>query len=314
MSVDMSDDDWDRELIGVLKSFTEPGNDAYVPETNLIQEGEDIFTPDDVNHMSLVAADFSQIEARCLAWLAGDKEKLDVFARHEDVYVYAAKKIGSDNRQYGKVCELGLGFGMGWEKFIDTAKLLAGLQLGETEAQMIVSAWRATNEPITRLWVDYQSAFRTLVDATPGKSIEAGSVRFERGKDAMGILLPCGKRRLIYRNPRLMEDDTGRKQVVYDGIHQFTKHWGPVKTYGGKLAENITQAMARDVMGYAMLALDRERIDLRLTVHDEIVALALDENAKGVLNTMLRVMRTPPAWAPDLPVWAEGWVSKRYRK
>jgi DNA polymerase len=141
-----------------------------------------------------------------------------------------------------------------------------------------------------------------------------GLVMFERGNDAVGILLPSGKRRLIYRNPRWEKNAEGRSCMTYDGLDQYTKRWGAVKTYGGKLAENVTQAVARDIMAYAMLALDAKGLDLRLTVHDEIIAVVLDWEATPMLNVMLDVMNHPPAWALDLPIAATGWTGRRYKK
>lgn len=268
-----------------------------------------------------VACDYSQIEARVLAWLAGQQDILDVFARGDDVYVYTANKIGSTNRQLGKVCVLGLGFGMGWMKFIATAKLMGGLDLEEQFAQDTVREWRLANAEIVRMWYKLDDTFRAAI-AAPGGSrlaVPGTPLVIERGKDAIGIFLPSKKRRLIYRNPRLMPNPESfhetKTDIVYDGVQQMSKRWGPIKTYGGKLAENVTQAVARDVMASGLLEMDeRLKLDLRMTVHDEVIAVCDEPEADAVLRKMLGVMRTAPPWAQGLPVHAEGWAGRRYRK
>ena len=270
------------------------------------------------NDNEFICVDFSQIEARVLAWLAGQNDILDVFRSGKDVYVYTAAKIGSTNRQLGKVCVLGLGFGMGPDKFVQTALLMGGLTLTSEFALQTVRDWREANAKIVGFWYALDDAFRQAIKAPVGSKFPVGKIVIERGRDAIGILLPSRSRRLIYRNPRLVPNPQSfhpsKTEIVYDGVSQYTKLWGPVKTYGGKLAENITQAVARDVMAAALLILDQMGIDLRLTVHDEIIAVALARAAAKVLASVLQVMRTPPPWALDLPVGAEGWHGKRYRK
>lgn len=263
----------------------------------------------------LVCADFAQIEARVLPWLAGQKDILEVFRSGQDVYVYTANKIGSKDRQLGKVCVLGLGFGMGPDKFIDTAATY-GLKLDALFAEQTVCAWREANDKIVSFWWDLDRAFRQAIKSPVGTRIRVGEfITIERGKKAVFIKLPSGGR-LTYRNARIEPDTSSRtgESIVFDGVQQLSKKWGPVRTYGGKLAENITQAVARDVMAAALLKLDAMGFDLRLTVHDEIIAVADAAAGEAVKELMLKVMRTPPAWAPGLPVGAEGWVGPRYKK
>lgn len=272
---------------------------------------------------SFACADFSQIESRVIAWLAGQNDILDVFRRSDadkkapDVYVYTAGKIGSTNRQLGKVCVLGLGFGMGPDKFIATAKIMGGLMLDLVFAVDTVKAWRAANDKIVKFWYDLDDAFRKCIAAPFGSRITVGHVTLVRGKTAIGIELPGKKRQLIYRNPRLEPDNANKlhgTSIVYDGVNQYTKQWGSVRTYGGKLAENITQAVARDMMAMCLLVLDTMGIDLRLTVHDEIIAVCKTNVAPQTLETILKVMRTPPPWALGFPLNAAGWHGRRYRK
>jgi DNA polymerase len=261
----------------------------------------------------LVCADFAQIEARVIAWLAGQQDILDVFASGEDVYVYTAQGIGSSSRTLGKVCVLGLGFGMGAPKFQATAATY-GLALDAEFAESTVYAWRDKNRRIVSFWYDLDRAMRECIEAPFGTRTRAGRIVFIRGNDGVGMQLPSG-RLLIYRNARIEYDPyTGRDAITFDGISQTTKQWGAIRTYGGKLAENCTQAVARDVMADAMLALDARGQNLLLSVHDELIGEAPKADAQRTLGEMLAVMRTAPTWAPGLPVGAEGWIGPRYRK
>lgn len=265
------------------------------------------------NHL-LFAADLSQIEARVIAWLAGQEDVLDVFRRGEDIYVYAANKVGSNDRQYGKVQVLALGFGMGPPKFQTTAATY-GIKLSAREAEDGVRAWRENNPNIVQFWWDCGDA---AMEIAKGEArVDVGRVCFQRVKKHMLIRLPSG-RHLVYRNIRV-EEDNGRPSVVYDGVNQYTKKWGACRTYGGKIVENITQAVARDVMRDAMLNFDElaKQQDLGrliLSVHDEVIGEVGYARADAALQTMLNVMRETPLWAPGLPVNAEGWVGPRYRK
>jgi DNA polymerase len=270
--------------------------------------------------MVFVCCDYSQIEARVLAWLAGQEDILQVFRDGKDVYVHTAQKIGSTNRQLGKVCVLGLGFGMGWRKFVTTAKMMGGLDLAQDFAEGTVRSWRQANPKIVAMWYRLDDAFRDAIVYPVGTrfTVRDTPLIMERGTDAIGIFLPSRKRRLIYRNPRLVPNpesfhETGT-DIHYDGIQQMSKKWGAIKTYGGKLAENVTQAVARDVMAAGLLEMDALGLDLRMTVHDEVIAVCDADRADVVLNMMLGVMRAAPPWAAGLPVWAEGWTGARYKK
>jgi DNA polymerase len=263
----------------------------------------------------LVVPDFSQIEARVLATLAGQQDVLEVFARNEeDIYSYDARMLGSSNRQLGKVTRLGLGYQMGPERFVATAATY-GVNLDIGAAIDIVVDWRRTNSNITSFWFALDDALRALIDAPPLTQYAVGAIRLgkNRGGTAILVYLPSG-RLLIYRNLHLVPSDRDKPAMVYTGVSQATKRWGLIKLYGGKLAENITQAVARDVMRDAMLVAAENGFDLRLTVHDELIALAADDAAPEVFERLLEIMRKPPTWLPTLPVWASGYISQRYRK
>lgn len=282
----------------------------------------------------LVVFDFSQIEARVLAWLAGQQDILDEFASGRDVYVYTQNKIGLPTRDAGKVVVLGLGFGTGWKKFIELAKGY-GLILTALESQQIVQGWRDANQFITGFWRELDSAakqaIRMAMNGSPIgiacrrgiRSITVAVKAIGRTPTLMTIKLPSG-RHLYYRNPRLETNTDGYDEIVFDGVDQTTKKWVPIRTWGAKLAENITQAVARDIMAAAA-----ERVgkgfsvgatvtlgtgitpELVLSVHDELIW----EADPGIdVDAMKHVIEAVPAWAIDLPIACEGGIMQRYGK
>lgn len=257
----------------------------------------------------LVVADLAQIEARVVAWLAGQKDILDVFASGADVYTYTAKQQGSSSRQFGKVLVLACGFGMGPEKFQATAATY-GITLDIVQAINAVFDWRQNNPAIVQYWWDIGCA---AMEVARGYGVCVGPVTLRRSRRAMRITLPSG-RDLIYHHIGLEDDSKGRPNIVFMGVDPKTKQWSKQRTYGGKLVENITQAMARDVMAHAMITLDECGVPLVGTVHDELLAEPYEANAKLALRLMLDTLRSTPGWAPGLPLAAEGWIGSRYRK
>jgi DNA polymerase len=268
-------------------------------------------------------ADFSQIEARVVAWLAGQTDILQVFASGKDVYIYTAAKVkgvpestidkDSPLRQLGKVLVLACGFGMSGPKFKDTAETY-GVMLTSTEAIDAVKLWRNANSKIVDFWWACDRAAKTVL-AQPNQVIDVGPVRFGMWGPHMVIRLPSG-RPLVYRNAMLQpsKDRPGTDEITYMGINQYTRQWTRLRTYGGKLVENITQAVARDVMRDAMLECDRRNIPVRLTVHDELITEPLASAADATLTDVLAIMHWPPKWAAGLPVAGDGWVGDRYKK
>ena len=262
---------------------------------------------------TFAVCDFSAIEARVVAWLAGQKDILDVFASGEDVYVFTANRIGSDDRQLGKVAVLGLGFGMGPMKFVDAAKVY-GITLTEERAREVVDAWRKANSKIVKFWYALESAARAAIERDEETEVGKVRVRMARGKLAgsMLIILPSG-RHLVYRAARL-EFNEGRSQITYDGINQFTRNWEPVRTYSGKLAENVTQAVARCLLADAMLRMDKRGMNIVASIHDEVVCEVPEAQGELAYKSMRTIMADGPAWAKGLPLGGAGWVGKRYGK
>lgn len=281
---------------------------------------------------TLVVADFAQIEARVLPWLAGETKVLDVFRGGGDVYVQAAagiygrafppghkfekKDVPGDERQVGKVAILALGFGGGKGAF-QTMAAAYGVDVPEERAEEIKRRWRDDNPAIVNFWWQLDTAARNAI-LTPGQTFTAGAgdkIKATMWQGHLVLTLPSG-RALVYRDAKLEPhaDRPGTTEVTYMGVNQYTNKWERARTYGGKLAENVTQATARDCMRDVMLEAEAAGIAVLLTVHDELITEAPDHAGPAHLHALTQIMSTPPAWALDLPVGADGWHGHRYRK
>jgi DNA polymerase len=263
---------------------------------------------------TFAVCDFSAIEARVVAWLAGQQDILDVFASGEDVYVYTAAKIGSEDRQLGKVSVLGLGFGMGAAKFVDAAKTYK-IDLTPERAQEVVSAWRKSNSKIVGFWYELDKAARDAIEKNKETQVGKITVRMAKNKltGSMVVVLPSG-RYLIYRNARLEYDGEGKQSITYDGTNQYTRKWEAIRTYGGKLAENVTQAVARCLLADAMLHMDKAGLPIVASIHDEVVCEVPEADGQQSYQQMKGIMGGGPLWADGLPLGGAGWVGRRYGK
>jgi DNA polymerase len=277
----------------------------------------------DAGH-AFAVADFSAIEARVVAWLAGQDNVLNVFRAGADIYALTARAIGSDNRTLGKVLVLACGFGMGPKRFRSTAATY-GIDLTEEQAKDNVYAWRELNRATRSLWYTVDDVVRTIIsERVTDRYLSAGThLAFRMGKDGSRlhnclIMRLPSNRPIIYRNASidtlLDEDGFDLEDVIrYDGL-DFTKKWSRIRTWGGKLVENATQATARDLLADAMLKLDDGSDDLAVTIHDELIAEPPLDRAQDRLTQMLTAMGAAPDWARDLPLKAEGAVMMRYGK
>ena len=261
-----------------------------------------------------VTADFNAIEAVVLAWLAKDEPLLDVFRdASKDIYIHTANSVGSSNRKFGKVLRLGLGYGMGHVKFLDTAAK-NGITLTLAQAKDAVDAFRLANPKIVSLWHGVEATAKQAI-MRPDDEFTYRKLRLRmaspKGRLAGSLLmeLPSG-RNLVYRNVRL---EAGR--IVFWGVHQITKQWTELDTYGGKLVENGTQAVARDLLADAIVNLDYVYPEaLCTTIHDEVVAVTTDDQAPFLLTLMTDAMSVAPVWGQGLPLKAVGAITKRYGK
>ena len=311
--------DYARSLVkrGDLEEFT----DNYSNPTHVLSElirTAFIAAPGHTFHV----CDFSAIEARVIAWLAGENWVLDVFKNGGDIYCSTASKMfgvpvekhgqNAELRQKGKIAVLALGYGGG----VSALEAMGGARLGlsEDEEKEIVQLWRKSNQNITQLW-------QTL-EAAAIKAIETGeSVRVNRGIEVgrqwgmLTITLPSG-RTLCY--PRVsigIERNDGwrgdHEIIEYEGTNQTTKKWGKIRTYGGKLTENVVQAIARDILGVVILRAREAGLPVVFHIHDEIVV----EAAPGqTLESVEALFSKPIDWCRDLPLKGAGYTTPYYLK
>lgn len=264
-----------------------------------------------------IVADFSAIEARVLAWLARETWRLDVFNSHGKIYEASAAQMfkvplesvtkGSDLRQKGKVSELALGYQGGPDALVRMGALTMGID--EEELPRLVKMWRNANPGIVKYWRQVNDA---AVDAvrTGGRFSVYPGIKFFTGNDVLFVELPSG-RRLSYFRPRIVEGKFG-PALMYWGMNQVTKQWQAIDTYGGKLVENITQAIARDCLAEALIALDDKGYRVVMHVHDEVVIEA--PAGSGSLQEVNDIMGRPLPWAKGLPLTADSYETKYYRK
>lgn len=270
-----------------------------------------------------IGCDFSAIEARVLAWLANQKDVIEVFATHGKIYELAASKIFNvpldqvtkEQRTIGKVAVLALGYQGGVGAFQSMAPVY-GIKISDDKAEAIKNMWRENNPNIVRYWYRLEEAACKAV-LYPGDGFTCGpigrQVTFKTKGSFLWCLLPS-KRVLCYPYPKLEEFDTpwgdSKKGLTYKTI--VTNKWCKTKTYGGKLCENITQAVARDILRDAMFRLENEGYPIVMHVHDETVTEV--PKGFGSVKEVERIMSIVPEWARGLPIGAEGWRGERFRK
>lgn len=266
-----------------------------------------------------VVSDFSAIEARVVAWLAGEEWVLQAFRKGEDIYCETASmmykvpvvKHGENGhlRAKGKVAVLACSYqgGVGAMKAMDREG-----KIPEEELQSVVDAWRNANPKIVKLWYDYERAAKIAI-------LEHRTVRRPHGVEFgfhhgnLFIKLPGG-RKLCYWDARVKENPkTGRDSIVYMGVNQETKQWGEAETYGGKLVENVTQAVARDCLADAMVRVSLSGGQIVMHVHDEMIVDMPNED-KDAPDKITEIMGVAPEWAEGLPLRGETYETEFYRK
>ena len=260
-----------------------------------------------------IVADFSAIEARVIAWLAGEQWRLDVFRNGGDIYCASASQmfhvpvekhgVNGHLRQKGKIAELALGYGGS----VGALKAMGALEMGipEEELKPLVEAWRSANPHITQLWWDVDKAVKTTV--AKKIPVEAHGIRFVYESGFMFICLPSG-RRLAYVKPRIGENRFGGESVTYEGVGG-TKKWERLESYGPKFVENIVQALSRDILCYAMKTL--RCCNIVAHVHDEII---IEADPKVSLDAVCEQMGRTPPWAEGLILRADGYETQFYKK
>ena len=263
-------------------------------------------------HRFLVA-DFSAIEARVIAWLAGEQWVLDLFKNGGDIYCETGTRMfgqevkkHSPLRQRAKVAVLACGYQGG----VGALKAMGGekLGLGEDEMASIVDAWRKANPRIAQMWWDVNRA--ALEAIKNGTSQMVGRIKVYQKLGALVIALPSG-RELIYPSPRVGENRFGGESITFMGLG-LNRKWGRIETYGGKLVENIVQATARDVLAHSMATLEAAGYPTVMHVHDEVITEV--PYGHGSVEELCALMSQGPKWSKGLPLAAEGFESTYYKK
>ena len=267
------------------------------------------------NHRFIVA-DFSAIEARVLSWLAGEQWRLDTFRNGGDIYCASASQmfrvpvekhgVNGHLRQKGKISELACGYGGS----VGALKNMGAVEMGvpEDELQGLINDWRNANTHIVKLWTEVgNTAMKAIKEKT---IVSLGKLVFMYERGILFIRLPSG-RRLSYIKPRIGTNRFGGDSITYMGV-SASKKWERLETFGGKLVENIVQAIARDLLSSAMMNVASVGYDIVFHVHDEIIAEAPD--GQGSVDEMCKLMSINPDWADGIPLSADGYICEYYRK
>ena len=261
-----------------------------------------------------IVSDFSAIEARVLAWLAGEDWVLNAFKNGEDIYCSTASQmfgvpvvkhgVNGDLRQKGKVATLACGYGGS----VGALKAMGAIEMGlsEDELQSIVDFWREANPNIVSLWWDIDLVVKRVVKTRIKEKYKNLVIRYEKG--ILFIELPS-KRRLAYPKAKIGMNRFGGESIVYEGIVVGNK-WDKIESYGGKFVENIVQAIARDILAEAMMRLEKKGFNIVMHIHDEVVI----ESDSSSVEEVNQIMSIVPIWAPGLILDADGFESEFYKK
>lgn len=267
-------------------------------------------------YLRFIVADFSAIEARVLSWLAGEQWRLDTFRNGGDIYCASASQmfrvpvekhgVNGHLRQKGKISELACGY----SGSVGALKNMGAVDMGvpEDELQGLINDWRNANPHIVKLWTEVgNTAMKAIKEKT---IVSLGKLVFMYERGILFIRLPSG-RRLSYIKPRIGTNRFGGDSITYMGV-SASKKWERLETFGGKLVENIVQAIARDLLASAMMNVANAGYDIVFHVHDEIIAEVPD--GQGSVDEMCMLMSINPDWADGIPLSADGYECEYYRK
>lgn len=260
--------------------------------------------------------DFSAIEARVIAWLADEEWRLKIFRGSGKIYEAAAAKIfgksieeithGSVERAVGKISELSLGFGGGVAAFKDMAE--SKIKMTDPEIEVIVYSWRQASPNIVKLWRDVERAAKEAIQYNRVIKLKQGGLAFRMASGILQIKLPSG-RLLSYPLAKIVDN-----KICYMGQNKTTHQWQEFETYGGKLVENIVQAIARDCLGETVLRVVEKGYNISFHVHDEIIAEVPANDSAKALSEIKKIFATPISFAPNLPLKGEGYTTPYYLK
>jgi len=271
-----------------------------------------------------VDADFSSIENRVASWIAGQNDKVDLFRSGLDEYkVFASKslyrvpyeEVTKEMRQVSKSAVLGAMFGQGSKGLIEYAEGM-GVTLTPAQSEQAVKAYRENYVRVKESWYEFERAAVQAIKV-PGTAVRSGKVLFKVAKGALWMKLPSG-RLICWRSPKVEAQLTPwgemRDGVTVVNQNTFTRKWGRNKLIGSSIFQSAVQGTARDMLTLAMLRLEDDGFEVINCIHDEILLLVPEDQGESSLGRVIELMTTPPSWAPEFPLAAEGWVGKRYRK
>ena len=273
---------------------------------------------------TFVDVDFSSIENRVGVYLAGQTDKVDLFRRGLDEYKTFAssslynipyEEVTKEQRQIAKSAVLGCMFGQGAKGLVAYAEGM-GVKLTEEQSQQAVNAYRTDYQKVKTFWYECQNAAITAIN-TPNEMIEASKLRFMYARDVLWMKLPGG-RFICWHDPKIENQLTPwgemREGISVLNQNTFTRKWGRNHLIGSSIFQSAVQGTARDFLAYSTLNISKAGYEVINLIHDEVLLLADEEGSEGTLDKVVNIMTTPPKWATDFPLAAEGWVSKRYRK
>jgi len=274
---------------------------------------------------TFVDVDFSSIENRVGVYLADQKDKIELFRKGLDEYkVFAStslyrvpyEEVTKDQRQIAKSAVLGAMFGQGAKGLVKYAAGM-GVNITETQAKSAVDNYRASYLMVKNLWTKCETASIQAVQ-NPGTTFDAGSkIKMKVTKNALWMRLPSG-RLICWQRPELelLTTPWGAQKmgVTVHSQNTYTRQWSRNALIGSSIFQSAVQATARDFLANAMLNLENAGYSVINSIHDEVLLLVEEQNGESAMNDVVRIMTTPPSWAPDFPLAAEGWYGKRYRK
>jgi DNA polymerase bacteriophage-type len=274
---------------------------------------------------TFVDVDFSSIENRVGVWLAGQRDKVELFRKGLDEYkVFASEslyrvpydEVTKDMRQVSKSAVLGAMFGQGAKGLVKYAEGM-GVKLSEGQAKNAVDSYRMSYTLVKALWAQCEGAAIQAVE-NPGNPFRAGNkLVLKCAKNALWMQLPSG-RLICWQRPELELVTTpwGQQKlgVTVHSQNTFTRQWSRNQIIGSSIFQSAVQGTARDCLAFAMLNLEKAGYEVINSIHDEVLLLVEEQNGESAMEDVIRIMVTPPPWAPDFPLAAEGWYGKRYRK
>jgi DNA polymerase len=274
---------------------------------------------------TFVDVDFSSIENRVGVYLAGQKDKVELFRKGLDEYkVFASQslynvpyeEVTKEQRQISKSAVLGAMFGQGAKGLVKYAEGM-GVRIDEGQAKNAVDNYRSSYWKVKELWAQCESAAIQSVE-NPGSPFRAGNkITLKVAKDALWMQLPSG-RLICWQRPQLelLTTPWGSQKmgVTVHSQNTYTRQWSRNALIGSSIFQSSVQGTARDFLAVAMLSLEKAGYEVINSIHDEVLLLVKEQNGESALADVASIMTTPPVWAPDFPLAAEGWHGKRYRK